>query len=264
MSDLGSDVFRVDPSYQPIMRQIGLDGEAVFSHPEIKVWRSIPERENCTLDATLDGREIRLHIKRYRATRRSATPADEEARGIGALLDHQIPTVPLVGWGRLADGRSFVITEDLADFRAADKVIASGFSFEKLLFPTADLVAKLHSFGLHHRDLYLCHFFVKAEDERIELRLIDAARVRRLPRWMKNRWIVKDLAQFWYSAKQLGVPREQLIQWLKRYGTVRNLADVDRLISAIDRKVNWIAHHDQKLNRAQPSRNVSIPQARGT
>jgi hypothetical protein len=120
MRSQGRDHFHVDPRYQPLMRQIGLDADAVFSHPDIKVWRSIPERENCTLDATLDGREIRLHIKRYNATRRSLTPADEEAQGIGLLKERQIPTVPLVGWGKVADGRSFVITEDLTDFRAAD------------------------------------------------------------------------------------------------------------------------------------------------
>jgi len=264
MSDSDRDYFQVDPQYQPVMRQIGLDAEAVFSHPDIKVWRSIRERENCTLDATLDGREIRLHIKRYRAMGGSAKPADEEARGIQNLLAHEIPTVPLVGWGRLGDGRSFVITEDLADFRAADKLIESGFSFEKLLTPTADLAAKLHSSGLHHRDLYLCHFFVKADERGVELRLIDAARVRALPRWMKQRWIVKDLAQFWYSATQPGVPKEQLMEWLKRYGAARNLSNVEGLARVIERKVGWIARHDKKLNRAQPKRNISIPQARGT
>ena len=257
MSALGRDYFQVDPRYQPIMRQIGLDAEAVFSDPDIKVWRSIPERENCTLDAMLDGREIRLHIKRYRATRRSHTPADEESQGIQALLAHEIPTVSLVGWGRVADGRSFVITEDLTEFQPADKLIETGFSFDRLLSPTADLAAKLHSSGLHHRDLYLCHFFVKGDGEDLEVRLIDAARVRPLPRWLKKRWIVKDLAQFWYSAVQLGVPREQMVQWLNRYGSAG-------LLRAIERKVSWIAHHDKKLNLAQPNRNVSIPQARGT
>jgi hypothetical protein len=263
MSAGGRDYFQVDPRYQPIMRQIGLDAETVFSHPDIKVWRSIPERENCTLDATFDGRAIRLHIKRYRATRRSLTPADEESHGIQALLSHDIPTVPLVGWGRLADGRSFVMTEDLSGFRAGDKVIESGFAFDRLLFPTADLTAKLHTSRLHHRDLYLCHFFVRADDDNVELRLIDAARVRPLPRWLKQRWIVKDLAQFWYSATQLSIPREQLMEWLKRYANCRMLDDVDGLARAIERKCNWIARHDRKLNQSQPRRNISIPQARG-
>src|SRR5947207_3803 len=254
------DDFRVLPRYQPIVREIGLDGEAMFSHPQIQVWRSIPERENCTLDARLaDGREIRWHIKRYRAGSKNA--AEDEVRGIELLNSKKIPTVPLVGWGKLADGRSFVISEDLKDFRAADKAIQSGLPFDRLIEPTADMAAKLHSSGLHHRDLYLCHFFVNAEHEKIELRLIDAARVRPLPRWMKKRWIVKDLAQFWYSATQIGVPKEQLLEWLNRYSNARNLKDSGGLLRAILRKAAWIAHHDQKLNLAQPNRNVSIPQS---
>ena len=136
------------------MRQIGLDAEAVFSHPDIKVWRFIPERENCTLDATLNGKPIRLHIKRYRATSRSPTPADEESHGIQSLLLQEIPTAPLVGWGQLADGRSFVITEDLAGFCAADKAIPSSISFEDLLEPTAELTAKLHH-GYPEKDRHI-------------------------------------------------------------------------------------------------------------
>src|SRR5215213_3149294 len=101
-----SSSFYVAPSYQPLMREIGLDADAVFEHPDIKVWRSIPERENATLDARWQGKPIRLHIKRYRGA-----GADEEARAIRLLNDAQVPTIPLVGWGAIADGRSFVITE---------------------------------------------------------------------------------------------------------------------------------------------------------
>src|SRR5207302_8259041 len=62
--------FRAAPRYQPILREIGLDAETIFTHPDIKIWRSITERENCTLDADLsDGRRIRLHIKRYHPAR---------------------------------------------------------------------------------------------------------------------------------------------------------------------------------------------------
>src|SRR5947207_761846 len=262
MSDSGRDRFQVNPQYQPLMRQIGLDAAAVFSHPDINVWRSIPERENCTLDATLDGREIRLHIKRYRATRGSQTPADEEVRGIQALLAQEIPTVPLVGWGRLADGRSFVISEDLKDFRAADQAIACGFPFDRLIEPTADLAARLHASGLHHRDLYLCHFFVKAGGDDLELRLFDAARVRRLPWLFRQRWIVKDLAQFWYSARRLGIVEDQIIRWLGRY--TDKAGKLAPPLGAIEAKVSWIARHDSKLNQSQPNRNVSIPRPRGT
>jgi len=172
------NVFRVASHYQPLMRQVGLDADVVFSHPEIRVWRALADRENCTLDATLaDGSKVRLHIKRYPPARRSTTPADDEANGLQALGAEQIPTAPLVGWGKLGDGRSFVITEDLYGYQPADKLIAAGeVAFDRLIEPTADVAAKLHGRGLHHRDLYLCHFFVKADDANVELRLIDAAR----------------------------------------------------------------------------------------
>ena len=44
------------------------------------------------------------------------TPAEDEARGIRALEVEGIKTVPLVGWGKRADGRSFIITEDLTGY----------------------------------------------------------------------------------------------------------------------------------------------------
>jgi heptose I phosphotransferase len=118
------------------------------------------------------------------------------------------------------------------------------------------LAARLHASGLHHRDLYLCHFFVKTSDD-LELRLIDAARVRPLPWLFRQRWIVKDLAQFWYSAKQLKIMDDQLIRWLGRY--TDNVGKLAPPLGAIESKVGWIARHDRKLNQAQPSRNISIP-----
>ena len=54
-----------------------------------------------------------------------------------------------VGWGTLADGRSFILTEDLAGYRPADKLVESGTPFDQLLEPTADLTAQLHRASLH-------------------------------------------------------------------------------------------------------------------
>ncbi len=251
--------FHVAPQYQSLMRQVGLDAAAVFTHPDIKVWRSIPERQNCTLDAEWNGRKIRLHIKRYEPARGYTTPGDDEATAIRALMIEQIPTVPLVGWGTLGDQRSFVITEDLAGYQAADKLIQTGMGFEKVINSTADLAAKLHGRGLHHRDLYLCHFFVK-EDDLSDVRLIDAARVARLGNILtRQRWIRKDLAQFWYSTLALPITEEQRMAWMQRYSQQRGLPSPKPLMKGIQRKVKWIARHDEKLREKQPTRNVSIP-----
>jgi heptose I phosphotransferase len=163
-----------------------------------------------------------------------------------------------VGWGRLTDGHSFVITEDLAGYRDAEKLVKAGLPFETLLEPTADLAARLHEVGLHHRDLYLCHFFAN-ESSPTDLRLIDAARVKPLPGWpTRNRWIVKDLAQFWYSTLSLPVTDEQRSRWLARYAERRKLPSTTTLRRQIERKSASIARHDRKLREKQAGRNVSL------
>jgi hypothetical protein len=247
---------------------IGLDAEGVFSDPRIVAWRKLSDRENCTLDADLGDAwrspKVRLHVKRYFPVR-GVPPAEEEVRGHRALSIEKIPTAPLVGWGVLADGRSFTLFEDLAGFRPADKLIESGTPFASLLGPTADLAAALHWTGLHHRDLYLCHFMARMSDgaePSVDLRLIDTARVRRLPGFLtRRRWIVKDLAQFWYSTTKLPVTHDQRLAWLGRYAKRRNIPSsaAIRLLRSIERKVRSIARHDRSLNLAEPNRNVSIP-----
>lgn len=261
MPGQAKDNFRVAPKYQAVFHALGLNAETVFTDPRIVVWRSIRERQNGYIDVEVGKGEVRrLHVKRFIAARGGTLPAQEELTGIRALEIERIPTTPVVAFGTMRDGRSFIITEDLAGFRAADKAVAAGLAFETILEPTADLAARLHERGLHHRDLYLCHFFVKAEGEQVELKLIDAARVKRLP-WIvtRRRWVVKDLAQFWYSTLSLPITDEQRARWLARYAAERKLKSVGGLRRSIERKVRAIARHDLSLRGAQPNRNVSIP-----
>ena len=254
--------YAAEAAYAPVLRELGLtDGESVYEHPGVVPWRTVRERENCTLDATLaDGRAVRLHVKRYRPVGgRQKVPATEEAEGIKLLQKAGIPTVPLAAVGVMPDGRSFVISEELYGYEAADALIQSGaVTFADLLDPTADLAAKLHDAGLHHRDLYPCHFFVKRDDP-ADLRLIDAGRVRPLPRILfPRRWVVKDLAQFRYGASRAGVAESALNEWLDRYAAARSI-DVKPLRTAVVRKAAWIAKHDAKLRRDRPERDVTIP-----
>ena len=192
---------RIAPQYQPVCREIGLDGDAIFTHELIRPWRSLPgDRENCTLDATLrSGQSIRWHIKRYQPQLGLTTRAEDEVKGYRALNDARVPTATLVGWGRLSDRRSFVITEDLEGYDDSEKLIDAGrAAFEQLLQSTADLAAKLHQSALHHRDLYLCHFFTKLSPDSAsveDVRLIDVARVRKLGSLLtRRRWIVAAAA----------------------------------------------------------------------
>src|SRR6478752_2632757 len=92
--------FRVAPQFQPMLRRIGLSADGVFTDPRIVAWRTLDDRENCTLDATdAEGAPVRLHVKRYRPARGFTTPADDEVKGHRSLEFERIPTAPLVGWG---------------------------------------------------------------------------------------------------------------------------------------------------------------------
>jgi hypothetical protein len=265
-----ANTFHVAAEYQPVVRMIGLDADGVFDDPRIVSWRKLPDRENCTLDAELpegeEGtRKVRLHVKRYVPGRAGASPADDEVQGYQALVAQGLPTAPLVGWGKLADGRSFTIFLDLAGYAPADKLIERGVPFDRLMAPTAALAARLHERGLHHRDLYLCHFMAAVGEtaaDPVVVKLIDTARVRRLPGFLtRRRWVVKDLAQFWYSTTKLPVSDEQRAAWLASYAASTGMrADaVAGLRRSIERKTRSIARHDRHLKTAQPQRNISIP-----
>lgn len=253
----GRSDIRVATGYQWLLREVGLDGDAVFEDSRVICWRDIRERQNCTLDETLpDGRQVRLHIKRFKVP--GDTAAEDEAAGICLLMEHGIQTVPLVAWGRSAAGRGFVITEDLTGYQDAEQAVRRGMPLEPLIEPIAALAARLHGSGLHHRDLYLCHFFVRQEAEQIDLRLIDAARVRQLPRWFRQRWIVKDLAQLVYSLCQVGATPDQIDRLFAAYAGGDDPNRVRRLRRQVERKARWIARHDARLQKRQPERNVSL------
>ena len=246
----------VDPEYEQLMAEVALTD--VFADPRVRVWRSLPDRENATLDHVRSDRTtVRLHVKRYPASNGAAVAA--EVAGHDRLKGANIPTAPLVAHDRLPDGRSFAIFLDLAGFAPADKwLTAHPGAFDQLLAPTADVAAALHAAGLHHRDLYLCHFMVSADVA--DVRLIDVTRVGRLSNPItRRRWVVKDLAQFWYSTtKHADVTDSQRDAWLDRYAERRGVS-ARRLKSAVVRKAAAIARHDVTLNRNQPTRNVSIP-----
>lgn len=252
-------IFIAEP-YREILGRLQTEPRRIFDDPQIKPWRTLDDRENCVWEIPGAHRTIRLHVKRFRRPR-EANHAKLEAQGYQALKQRQIPAASVAAWGELPDGRSFIVTEDLAGFVPADKLVQSGTEFDRILIPTAALAAALHTAGLHHRDLYLCHFMVrKSPSDPPDLRLIDAARVRELPGTLtRRRWIVKDLAQFWFSTTELPITDPQRDAWLAQYLQRTKMSASDRLRQAIARKSASIAAHDRRLRVRQPGRNISIP-----
>lgn len=256
-SEIGS-TFRVVPGHQAVFRELAIDSERVFGHPRIQPWRTLPDRENCTLVADLaGGRHIFWHIKRYAAVP-GKTPVEKEVAGITLLENAGIATVSVVGYGKLEDSRSFLILENLDGYTAGDRWIEQGRTINPFIDAVADLAARLHRAGLHHRDLYFCHFMLRSDP--LDVRLIDAARVQRLGRGPSRlRWIVKDLAQLWYSLPA-DSPRQQIMD---RYLRAMGWTGVrGKIVQAwVHAKARAIGRHDMRLRRKQPKRNISLPES---
>jgi hypothetical protein len=152
----------------------------------------------------------------------------ELARSQGLPVPMPVAAGEFIGpWGRL---QSFLAVEELTGMialhqaipKAAVQLDAETFSRWKrgLLDELVRLTGELHRRGWFHNDLYLCHFFISAEDIhrpvsswRGRVCMID------LHRLSQHRWSTllprsKDLAQLLYSSDVPGVtPRDRLRFW---------------------------------------------------
>lgn len=102
----------------------------------------------------------------------------------------------------------------------------------------ASLVGAFHAAGFVHRDLYLCHVFLKPDGG---FCLIDLQRVFR-PRWRRRRWMVKDLAALHLSTPAECVGRGERLRFLCRYLRTCGLPeDARRLLRSVERKTRRMA-----------------------
>ena len=134
------------------------------------------------------------------------SPGRIEAENAIALNSLGIGVMPLTGYGEKlrADGHleSFLISEELLGYCELQDFIEQWFSpawnkreLRRLIAQVADIARRFHAAGFNHRDFYCCHFLVKETSPgQFDIRLIDLQRVQQR-RWLRRRWIVKDLAQ---------------------------------------------------------------------
>jgi heptose I phosphotransferase len=118
----------------------------------------------------------------------------------------------------------------------------------ELVRQIARLVRRFHRAGFYHRDLYLCHIFVRDERGRFTLYLIDLQRVRqKRPGQVGRRWLVKDLAALEYSASGGIVTRTDRVRFVREYLGVKRLDGAAKeLVRSVTAKSGRIARHDEK------------------
>ncbi|VAW35973.1 hypothetical protein MNBD_DELTA02-299 [hydrothermal vent metagenome] len=224
----------------------------------------------------LDGKEGK---KAFYLKRHFQAEADRGGRGFGRFLKNKRPEdgrneweriieltdagfqtmVPVAygpsatGGGEIKNG-SLTVTEEIYDaVRVEDHIpaLAGGGKDavkEKrdIIERVARLAARFHGMGFNHQDFYLGHIFIRPASG--ELFLVDLQRVQRRDPPVE-RWIVKDLAQFVFSAISIdNFSLSDLVRFGHAYLGKGRFSQADKkLIRKIITKSGRISRHTVKL-----------------
>jgi heptose I phosphotransferase len=154
----------------------------------------------------------------------------EWAKAKGLPVPAALAAAEYIGpWGRL---QSVLAVEELAGMvplheaipAAAQRLDPRTFGDWKrgLAVEMAHLTRELHRRRCFHKDLYLCHFYVRPEElpapaEWVgRVHLIDLHRLAHHP-WTWRWWQVKDLAQLLYSSVIVGVSARDRLRFWRAY-----------------------------------------------
>ncbi|HIT95736.1 MAG TPA: lipopolysaccharide core heptose(I) kinase RfaP [Candidatus Aphodousia faecavium] len=157
--------------------------------------------------------------------------ADREWRAIHELAKIGVDTMHGVAFGQKGlnpvKRTSFIITEDLSptisleDFCRDWQSHPPAFSIKKMLIErVAEMVKKMHSIGINHRDCYICHFLLHlpfdGKKENLKLSIIDLHRAQFRDQ-VPLRWRNKDLIGLYYSCLNIGLRKTDYCRFLKIY-----------------------------------------------
>ena len=155
--------------------------------------------------------------------------AQREYEALNHLSKNHINCPQIKGFGKKginpANSSSFIITEELYGTLSLEefflKNLHKNLSFNQkcnLIKASASIIRKMHSSGLNHRDLYLCHLHVKEDIDfnNIKIYLIDLHRAQ-IRSSVPLRWTIKDLGGFFHSAIQFNFTERDFYRFLMSY-----------------------------------------------
>lgn len=131
-----------------------------------------------------------------------------------------------------------------------DKPDWLGFK-RSLIRRMATMVRNLHAMDLYHRDLYLCHFFLRETPEDpdgFDLVLIDWGRLKRSTRL---RWKVKDLAQLLFSARLPGITQTDALRFAYAYFDIQQRQELSPGLvkQIVSKAAGYHRHETRSLTR---------------
>lgn len=259
---LDSGRLQVNARFVDLLRQHELCGfEALWNVARARDVRRVPGRS--TVELAIDGAKgtCRLFLKRFEKAplRERLMPwlhgkpaiwgAAHEWDAIVRFRAAGLPTVTPVALGTCG-GRSLLVTlalegaQSLLDWVARQAPLGGASAQEAfardlrtLTVEVAQIARQMHRLGWHHQDFYLNHLLRCGNGS---VHVIDLGRARQ-HRHLARRWMIKDLAQLDFSARNL--PCKARLRFLHAY-LGRKLDRRDRrLIGRILAKSRRIARH---------------------
>jgi heptose I phosphotransferase len=98
------------------------------------------------------------------------------------------------------------------------------FSHKKAIIEkVAEIASTMHSNGINHRDLYICHFLLDissgeayTDKDDIRLFVVDLHRAQ-IRQQIPRRWWVKDVGSIYFSALDIGLTKGDVYRFLRAY-----------------------------------------------
>ena len=272
VSESGEIIIRRD--FAKLLRAEGFTRIDDFLNPtKGRKLRDIERRSNIKLELTDRTFFLKYHqasspFDRVRALLgriETIAPGIIEFRNITLLEKSGFPVMDVVACGEKKNsglfGESFIMTEQIPGAEPLDDYcknkLAPLLTGEKLLRKRAiikelgELIRRFHAFGFNHRDLYLCHVFIRHNNDQPVLYIIDLQRMQKR-KARRRRWLVKDIAQLNYSSRFAGITDRDRMRFLRSYLGGNKISDAKKsFIRKVIAKTNRI--HSKIENRKQSS-----------
>lgn len=271
------DWFYVNTEYEDVLRELGLCSlESVFEYKggEELAKANLPGYRN-RLEITPPSGNYKLFLKRFvnpplnaqlknwLSHKRRISMAAGELKPAVELQEKNsaVPEVVAFGqkWKEIFEEKSFIITREVPGSVSLEtalpecfyqKDLTSKTEKDKFIKDLADVINEFHNSGFRHRDLYLAHIFYN-NDENV-FTLIDLARCFK-PLLLKKRYLIKDIAQLYYSAPYGTISKSDRLRFYLQYTGKKKLSFIDkRFISKVKRKAEKMARHDEKRDKNPP------------
>ena len=259
-----------------LLKNEGLNRIDAFLNPaKGEKLRDVEKRSNIKL--ILEGRTF--FLKRHQASSpldrvrslfgraERLAPGMVEFKNIMAIEQNGFPVMKVAACGEKRSlglfGESFIMTEEIEGAEPLDnyfkKQFAPPLTREKLLKKRdiinrlGELIRKFHALGFNHRDLYMCHIFVRAGDHEAFLYIIDLQRMQ-TRKALRGRWLVKDIAHLNYSSQFEGITDTDRMRFLRSYRAGSHISEsgkgfIKKVVAKTNRMVSRIEKRKRRASR---------------